>query len=55
MHWIVLTPFHKQTGADSDCRDADDWITRHISPEAHSFHVVPATYAHDRSRKERIR
>jgi glycosyltransferase involved in cell wall biosynthesis len=51
MHWIVLTPFHKQTGADSDCRDADDWITKYISPEAHSFQVVPATYAHDRSRK----
>ena len=51
MHWIVLTPFHTQAKARSDGAEGDDWITRYISPEAHSFQVVPATYSHDRSRR----
>ena len=42
MHWILLAPFLVKTD--------QPWIHQHIASPDHSFEVVPADYAHDRSR-----
>ena len=50
MHWIVLSPFHENATPPSQLGAGDGWILEHISPDTHTFTIVPAPYVHDRSR-----
>lgn len=42
MHWKFAYPSHRTSRMP--------WITDHIPPERHDFELIPADYAHDRSR-----
>lgn len=45
MHWLLSTPFIKNTNSDK-------WLQPFVPGTNHTFETIPATYDHDRSRKQ---